>query len=89
LFFLGGSPIARENPKNAIKKVEEQLAFLTLKFLSISPETVFDMERRVKCKDVFCGVFELPLPRNARNFTHKKSHTKKWAGGWMGLGFSK
>jgi hypothetical protein len=35
------------------------------------------------------GVFELPLPRNARNVPEKKTRKKKSAGGWVGLGFSK
>jgi hypothetical protein len=34
------------------------------------------------------GVFDLPLPRNAKKRT-KKNKGKKSAGGWVGLGFSK
>jgi hypothetical protein len=40
----------------------------------------------------FCGVFELPLPRNAQKRTGKKSQEKKvgWrVGGWVGLRCSK
>jgi hypothetical protein len=40
-------------------------------------EKVFDMDFLQKH---FCGVFELPLPRNAQ---------KKPGGGWVGLGFIK
>jgi hypothetical protein len=39
------------------------------------------------------GVFELPLPRNARKRTKKLARKtksfEKPAGGWVGLGFSK
>jgi hypothetical protein len=36
-----------------------------------------------------CGVFELPLPRNAQKRTKKKVKKKKSGGGWVSLGFSK
>jgi hypothetical protein len=44
-------------------------------------ENVIDMDFLQKC---FCGVFELPLPRNAQKRTGKKIKGKKvvwWVGG--------
>jgi hypothetical protein len=68
--------------RDKTKKVDEKLSS---NFLSIFGKG-FDMDFLPK---YFCGVFELPLPRNPPKRTKKKSRKKKSAGGWVGLGFSK
>jgi hypothetical protein len=69
---------SQETPENAEKKIEEKP---TSKFLSIFLENVFYTDFLQKC---LYGVFEPPLPRNARKCTKKKAKGKKvgwWEGG--------
>jgi hypothetical protein len=72
MVFLGSS--CRETAKNAIKKIDgkrrQEKSFF---FSQLFRPKVFDMDFP---KKVFCGVFELPLLRNAQK-RHKKITQKK------------
>jgi hypothetical protein len=68
----------RETPKNVIKKIDKKSVS---DFWSIFLEKLFDT---IFLSNVFCCVFELPLPRNVRRRTKKKTGKEKKVGWRVG-----
>jgi hypothetical protein len=67
----------RETPKNVIKRNPEKVGFGLLVEIFVK-----SVRHGLFCQNIFRGVFELPLPRNAQKRTKSDC-------GWVGLGFSK
>jgi hypothetical protein len=71
MVFLSSS--CRETAKNAIKKIDGKIRQEKSFFSQLFRPEAFDMNFPQK---VFCGVFDLPLLRNAQK-RHKKNLKKK------------